>query len=308
MRWNRVGLVIVGCCLCSFTPSDAFSLQTTARLDGQKIAVVTGANKGIGKEIARKLGPNFTTILACRNRALGTAAADELLAAGSDVIFHPFDLTDTQSAQDLAEFVGKEYGRLDVLVNNAAICFNDPTLYGKVPHTPFKEQANITVRTNFFGTLALTQQLLPYLRESRSPRIVIVASAAGRLSILRSQEKVDLFTSPNLQIAELEDAMRQFVQDVHTGVHTERGWPNTCYGTSKLGLIALTRVLARREPRMSINSVDPGYCATDQNANQGTRSAELGSGTAVALATIEEAECISGQHFFDGKEISWWYK
>ena len=61
-------------------------------------------------------------------------------------------------AHDLAEFVGKEYGRLDVLVNNAAICFNDPTLYGKVPHTPFKEQANITVRTNFFGTLALTQQ------------------------------------------------------------------------------------------------------------------------------------------------------
>mmetsp|Transcript_99760 Transcript_99760/g.145831 ORF Transcript_99760/g.145831 Transcript_99760/m.145831 type:complete len:285 (+) Transcript_99760:60-914(+) len=281
---------------------------------GHRVAVVTGANKGIGKEIARKLGsvPNLTTILACRNKALGAAAVKELQAAGcGDVLFHPFDLADEQSAKALSVFVTDKYGQVDILVNNAAICFNDPTLYGKVAHTPFKQQAAITVQNNFFGTLALTKELLPLLRVSASPRIINIASAAGRLSILKSQEKVDFFTSPDLQVPDLEKMMTQFVQDVENGVHAEKGWPNTCYGTSKIGLIALTKVLARDEPKIMVNSVDPGYCATDQNANQGDRPAELGARTAAALSLMqvnEETPFQSGKHFYDGKEISWWYK
>ena len=197
---------------------------------------------------------------------------------------------------------------LDILVNNAAVCFNDPTLYGKVPFTPFAQQAGITVNTNFFGTLEVTEAMLPLLRASPSPRIVNVASAAGRLSILKSQALVEAFTSPTLELQELEALMREFVLEAEAGTHALKGWPNTCYGTSKLGLIALTRILARDEPGVMVNSVDPGYCSTDQNRNQGTVSAEEGARTAAMLAMLPDEEFVTGKHFYQGEQISWWYR
>ena len=193
----------------------------------QRVALVTGANKGIGREIARKLGaePNLRTVLACRSERLGTAAAEELRACGCDVSLQRLILTDTESIAGAARHLRDEYGKLDILVNNAAICFNDPTLYGKVAHTPFEQQAGISVRTNFFGTLEVTRAMLPLLRASSSPRVVNVASAAGRLSILRSQDLVDAFTAPALSVPQLEQLMREFVEDVEAGVHAEKGAP-----------------------------------------------------------------------------------
>jgi len=277
----------------------------------RRVALVTGANKGIGKEIARRLGSTegLAVVLGCRNKELGAAAAAELSASSCDVVFQELDLTDAASIAAMRCFLDDNFeGRLDVLVNNAAICFNDPTLYGKVPHTPFAAQAGITVDTNFFGTLRVTQACLPLLRAAPSPRIVNVASAAGRLSILPSPDKVATFTSETLELEELEELMRQFVKDVESGVHAREGWPNTCYGMSKLGVIALTRLLAREEPHMMVNSVDPGYCATDQNNHKGTVSAERGAMTPAWLATLPEERFVTGKHFYDGREISWTYK
>ena len=189
-------------------------------------------------------------------------------------------------------FVEREYGRLDVLVNNAAVCYNDATLYGKVPYTPFEEQAGITVRTNFFGSLEVTRALLPLLRKSSSPRIINVASAAGRLR--GSQALQDKVTSPDLTVEALEELMRAFVRDAEAGEHVANGWPNTCYGVSKLGLIALTRVLARDEPSIMVNAVDPGWCKTDQNLMQGPVSAERGATTPALLATLPDEQFLSG--------------
>ena len=101
--------------------------------------------------------------------------------------------------------------------------------------------------------------------------------------------------------------MSMFVADVEAGMHAQHGWPNTCYGMSKLGLIALTRVLARDEPKIAVNSCDPGYCATDQNNHQGTRPAERGAVTALMLALQGAGECMSGKHFFDEAEVDWLY-
>merc|ERR1712217_773078 len=175
---------------------------------------------------------------------------------------------------------------LDVLVNCAAICYNDPTLYGKCEYTPFEKQARITVQTNFFGTLNVIRSMLPLLRAAPSARIVTISSSAGRLAILKSQDKIDQFTSPTLQIAQIERLMTQFVVDVETGVHASNGWGHTCYGMSKLGLIALTRVLAREEPNIMVNCADPGYCATEMNAYQGYDSPEMGARAASALALL----------------------
>ena len=275
----------------------------------KRVVLVTGANKGIGKEIARTVGSldDHVVILGCRDEALGNAAVAELQAVGCDCSCSRLDLCDESSIKSTREFIEQTYGRLDALVNNAAICFNDPTLYGKCEYTPFEAQADITIRTNYHGTLAVTQAMLPLLRASNaSPRIVNVASAAGRLR--GSKEIQDAFTSSDLDVPSLSSLMEDFVRDAEAGVHADNGWPNTCYGVSKMGMIALTRVLAREEPLVKINSCDPGFCATDQNQNQGYISAAEGAVTPALLAHVSFDEGhVSGLHFYEGQQIDWSY-
>jgi len=287
---------------CAMNP--VLSLAATSK----RVALITGANKGIGKEIARKLSSeeNIICILACRDKQLGTACAKELTEeSGCNVEVVQLDLIDTKSIDAAEKFVREQFGRLDILVNNAAICFNDPTLYGKVQHTPFEQQADITIQTNFFGTLYVTQKMLSLLQASPSPRIINIASSAGRLSILPSPERMQSFSSPDLQIEELEGYMRDFVANVEDGTHLEKGWPNTCYGVSKVGIIAMTKILARDEPSIMTNSVDPGYCATDQNNNQGFIPAERGAFTPFLLATLPDDQFLSGKHWYEEREIAW---
>ena len=268
-----------------------------------KVAFVTGGDKGIGREIVRKLSAaGATVVLASQKRDLGDAAAREM---GSTVECVQLELCDPNSIVAARKFVADKYGKLDILVNNAAVCFNDPTLYGQCEYTPFEKQAAITVRTNFTGTLEVTRQFLPLLRASASPRIIFIASHAGRLAILRSQGLLNNFISPTLKIGQLEQLMGQFVSDVEGGTHASKGWPNTCYGMSKLGLIALGNVLAREEPNIKTSCVDPGYCCTDQNANQGPRPAEHGARTPVFLALQPDDNAVSGKYWMDGRLKSW---
>jgi carbonyl reductase 1 len=277
-------------------------VNSLASASERRIALVTGANKGIGKEIAKKLAndASIVPILACRTNGKETAA--EL--GCEHAVF--LDLTDDASIAACRQYIDKHFnGKLDILVNNAAICFNDPTLYGKVKHTPFQEQAAITISTNYFGTRKLTDALLPCLERSSAPRVINIASYAGRLGILKSQEKVEAFTNPDLTTEQLDAYLHDFVKAVENGTHAQEGWPNTCYGMSKLGIIALTRLLARDFPKMRVNSVDPGYCATDQNQMQGNRPAERGAVTPYLLATTNEI--FSGMHWFDEKEMQWSY-
>jgi carbonyl reductase 1 len=306
-----------------------------------RVALISGANKGIGKEIVRRLllldssdnnSRPWIILLGSRDEELGNKAVQELLEDPNNrnnnkdttrIICCPLDLTDHDSIEAAKELVVLHGGgKLDVLINNAAICFNDPTLYGKVPHTPFEQQANITVQTNFFGTLKLTRTMLPLLLSSSKsndddestttiPRIINIASAAGRLAILKSDALVRTFTSEHLQLDGLESLMRQFVHDVEAGIHKEKGWPNTCYGMSKLGIIAMTKILAREyHPNnnnnmmtIMVNSVDPGYCATDQNDHQGYLPAARGAVTPCMLANLPTF--VTGKHFFQEQEIAW---
>lgn len=155
------------------------------------VAFVTGGNTGIGKEIARKLASaGVRTILGCQDMESGFAAARELQAEGGDVACTYLDLLDPASVQASRDFILNEFSWLDILVNNAAVCFNDPTLYGKCAYTPFEKQAGISVSTNFFGTLTVIRAMLPLLRASPSARVVTISSSAGRLAILKSQERL----------------------------------------------------------------------------------------------------------------------
>ena len=282
------------------------------RYFSKRVALVTGANKGIGLEIARQLAlERFTVVLGCRDMALGKAAAEELVAShGVEIHVERVDLTEPSTWDSCVAAITREHGRLDVLVNNAAVCFNDPTLFGRVPHTPFVGQAGVTIKTNFFGTLGLTRTCLPLLRASArqaaSPRVVCLASAAGRLSIVKSEEKRAKVSAPDLTMDDLEDLMKQFVADVEAGAHEAEGWPNTCYGVSKVGVIAMTRALARDEPDITFSAADPGYCKTDQNANRGTAPPAVGAETTVALCMVPFDDVRSGKFYAQNKaEIDW---
>lgn len=238
------------------------------------------------------------TILACRSDELGRQTELELQSLGLNAKYRHCDISSKTSINEFVEEIEREYPSIDVLVNNAAIAFkgSDPT--------PFCEQARPTIETNFFGTLHLTQSLLHLLKKSSSARIVNVASQSGLLRILKSPEKRERIVSADLSLAELMEMMSVFVHDVEAGSHTAHGWPNTCYGTSKLGVIALTRILARDEPSILVNACCPGYCATDMSSFGGPRTAEEGARTPAYLATLSDGGP-TGDFFYDEHPIAW---
>jgi len=264
----------------------------------KRIAVVTGGNKGIGFCVAQQLQEaGLRVILACRNAALAKKASSKLSCE-----FELLDLGSNASIDEFAKVMEENYGQLDVLVNNAAIAFKgaDPT--------PFRDQAAPTLATNFFGTMRLTDQLLPLLRSSaaagRQPHLVNVASMAGKLSqlspILQQQ-----FSSPTLDRRGLGSLVNSFVKDVQSGQHKQKGWGNSNYGMSKLALIAYTRLVAREEgDSMKVSSCCPGYCCTDMSSNRGGQSPEIGART-VSLCALLQDSAPSGAFYQHEHESVW---
>ena len=145
----------------------------------KRIALVTGANKGLGFEIARQIGrTGVIVLLGARNKAAGEEAAGKLAAEGIDAHFIAIDVVDYASIEAAAGSIISGFGRLDILVNNAGISdpFDGPVLTARL------EAVERVLRTNFLGALAVTQAMLPLLRKSKSARIVNVSSGLGSLA------------------------------------------------------------------------------------------------------------------------------
>ncbi|MFG3708666.1 SDR family NAD(P)-dependent oxidoreductase [Micromonospora sp. NPDC047670] len=145
----------------------------------ERVAVVTGANRGIGKEVARQLAARGDTVLlTARDANKAAAAADELAATGGTVVPYRLDVTDPAAATALAAVIGDRYGRLDVLVNNAAISYDT---WADASSADL-DAVRVALETNLFGAWSLTQALLPMLRASGHGRVVNVSSEAGSLA------------------------------------------------------------------------------------------------------------------------------
>jgi len=273
-----------------------------------RIAVVTGANKGIGYFVALQLGLSglfSDIILGCRDPGRGSIAMKEIQAKVDDsphnakVHSLPLVIGDPRSHTSFCKKLEEEFGgTVDVLVNNAGFAYKgaDPT--------PFKEQTAKTLEINYFGLVQFTENMLPLLRKGTDARVVNVASMAGRLRQV-SPELQAKFSSPELTIAELNGLMKGFADDVQKGVHQEKGWSRSNYGMSKLGVIAATNVFARDEAsnNISINSCCPGYCDTDMTSNKGPRPPEEGAKNAVIPATMENPP--TGKYFSDYQVAKW---
>ncbi|NP_001231661.1 carbonyl reductase [NADPH] 3 [Phacochoerus africanus] len=252
-----------------------------------RVALVTGANKGIGFAIARDLCRQFSgdVVLTSRDAARGRAAVQQLQAEGLSPRFHQLDIDDLQSIRALRDFLRKEYGGLNVLVNNAGIAFkiDDPT--------PFDIQAEMTLKTNFFGTRNVCIELLPIIKPHG--RVVNISSLLGSKALENCSEDLqEKFRCEALTEEDLVDLMKKFVEDAKNEVHEREGWPSSAYGVSKLGVTVLSRILAqrldekRKADRILLNACCPGWVKTDMTGGQGFETVEEGAVTPVYLALL----------------------
>ncbi|XP_057621146.1 carbonyl reductase [NADPH] 1-like [Chionomys nivalis] len=272
-----------------------------------RVALVTGGNKGIGLAITRDLCRKFLgdVVLTARDEARGKAAVQQLQAEGLSPRFHQLDIDDLQSIRALREFLLKEYGGLDVLVNNAGIAFKnaDPT--------PFHIQAEVTLKTNFFGTQDVCTELLPLMKPRG--RVVNVSSMASLMALKNcSPELQQKFRSDTITEEELVGLMNKFVEDTKKGVHEKEGWPNSAYGVSKIGVTVLSRIHARKlseqrkGDKILLNACCPGWVRTDMAGPKATKSPEEGAETPVYLALLPpDAEGPHGQ-FVQEKKVEQW--
>jgi NAD(P)-dependent dehydrogenase (short-subunit alcohol dehydrogenase family) len=232
-------------------------------MSDNRVALITGANKGIGLQIAKDLaGHGFTVLIGSRKLENGETAAKTI---GDKAHAIQLDVTDQASVSAAAERIRKEFGRLDVLVNNAGTVGEYP------PGTPFEERLKLNVpssaplsyirsvyETNVFGVIAVTQAMLPLLREAGAGRIVNVGSSSGSLT---------LNANPEFQFRHVF---------------------GSAYSPSKAALSATTLAFAieLEKTNIKVNVVCPGYVATELNDFRGFRTVEQGAKQAVKMALI----------------------
>ncbi|HZC26098.1 MAG TPA: SDR family oxidoreductase [Actinopolymorphaceae bacterium] len=238
-----------------------------------RIALVTGANKGIGYEIARGLGAAGATVLVgARDPGRGVAAAEKLGAEGIKAVPLELDVTDERSVSAAAVRIERDYGRLDILVNNAGILLER----GEKPSATPVDMLARTYATNVYGVVTVTNAVLPLLRRAPAGRIVNVSSGLGSLA---------LTSDPAGPYA---------------------AFPLLAYNSSKSALNAVTVSFANelRDTPIKVNAADPGYCATDLNGHAGPRTPAQGAVAAVRLALLPDDGPTAGFFSEDGTE-SW---
>ncbi|XP_052595832.1 carbonyl reductase [NADPH] 1-like [Peromyscus californicus insignis] len=272
-----------------------------------QVALVTGANKGIGFAITRDLCQKFSgdVVLTARNQARGQAAVQQLQAEGLSPRFHQLDIDDPQSIRALRDFLLEEYGGLDVLVNNAGISTKGTDL------THFYIQAEAAMKTNFFGTQAVCMALLPLIKPQG--RVVNMSSMVSLRALKNcSPELQQKFRSETITEEELVGLMNKFVEDTKKGVHEKEGWPDSAYAVTKIGVTVLSRIHARklseqrRGDKILLNACCPGWVRTDMAGPTATKSPEEGAETPVYLALLPpDAEGPHGQ-FVQEKKVEPW--
>jgi NAD(P)-dependent dehydrogenase (short-subunit alcohol dehydrogenase family) len=218
------------------------------------IALITGANKGIGLETARQFGARGVTVLAgARDEERGQEAERALRADGADARFVRLDVTDDASVRQAAGWIEREYGRLDILVNNAGIARGNP------PSQTDLDAMREVYEVNVFGVIRVTNAMLPLLRRASAARIVNVSSEVGSISSM---------TDPASPLAQMPAGL--------------------AYPSSKSALNMITAMYAKelRDTRIKVNAANPGYTKTDLNRNSGFRSPAAGAEASVYLATL----------------------
>lgn len=243
-------------------------------MTAKKTVLITGANKGIGFEAAKQLAKlGYFVYIGSRDKANGLKAVEELKTLGfTDVDTLEIDVTNTQSVEKAKEELQSKIPQLDILVNNAGISGTMPQNASEVS----LDNIRTVYETNFFGVIQVTQHFLDLLKKSDEPRIVNVSSDLGSLTN---------HSNPNYPFYEVK---------------------LTAYCTSKTALNAFTVMLAYelKDTNFKVNSVNPGFTATDLNGFTGAQTAEQAAKVIVKYAILDK-NGPTGKFFSEDGEVAW---
>ena len=246
-------------------------------LNTKKIALITGANKGLGLEMARQLGQQrIAILLAARDLAKGEAAAQTLKSEGIDAHAVQLDVVNPAHIVAVTAHIEKDFGHLDILINNAGV-MNDGSDWSANSTPTISAQAlRDTFDTNFFAVVALTQALLPLLKKAPAARIVNMSSILGSLT-LHAQPDSSIYSSKLF-----------------------------AYDASKAALNSFTIHLAHalKDTAIKVNSAHPGWVKTDMGTDAASMEIPEGAHTGVTLATLP-ADGPTGGFFHRGKPLPW---
>ncbi|KAJ0246533.1 (+)-neomenthol dehydrogenase [Hirschfeldia incana] len=288
-----------------------------------RYAVVTGANRGIGLEICRQLASNgIRVVLTSRDEKRGLEAVETLRqetgVSDQTLVFHQLDVTDPASVTSLAEFVKTQFGKLDILINNAGVggvITDVDTLVAGAGKVGFNWEETITedyelaeecFKINYYGPKRMCESFIPLLELSDSPRIVNVSSFMGQLKNLSNEwAKGVLSDAENLTEERIDQVINKLLDEFKEGKFKLKDWTKVmaAYVVSKAGLNGYTRIIAKKHPAIRVNAVCPGFVKTDMNYKTGVLSVEEGASSPVRLALLPHQETHSGC-FFDRKQLS----
>uniref|UniRef100_J3LF74 Salutaridine reductase n=1 Tax=Oryza brachyantha TaxID=4533 RepID=J3LF74_ORYBR len=281
-----------------------------------RVAVVTGGNRGVGLEICRQLASNgILVVLTARDEEKGCQAVKALHQSGlSGVTFHQLDVIDRSSILLLVEFVRTKFGKLDILVNNAAIggttidperlselLKQDPKASSQEDMMGFVnsyvgslqqnyEMAKECLEINFYGTKNVTDWLVPLLLQSNSGKVINLSSKISQLKFISNEGVIKVLSDiDNLSDEKLKDVSGMFLKDFKDGNLEANGWQpvTSAYAVSKTLVNAYSRLLAKKHPLLEVCCVNPGFVKTDMNYGMGLISAEEGAKAPVRLALQE---------------------
>jgi NAD(P)-dependent dehydrogenase (short-subunit alcohol dehydrogenase family) len=235
-------------------------------MPAKRIAIVTGANRGIGLEIARQLVQNDVFVVAgCRGEEKCAAALAALAPLGANVAAQPLDVNDTHSVRAFVDHVAKKHGKPAILVNNAGVF---PEERGARVTETSTSYWRATFETNLFGAMRMCREVVPLMESLRYGRVVNISSGLGQMS--------------------------------------QMGAGTPAYRVSKAALNALTITLAAevKASGILVNSMSPGWVRTDMGGENAPRSVEEGADTAVWLCLLPSSGP-TGQFFRDRQPIPW---
>jgi NAD(P)-dependent dehydrogenase (short-subunit alcohol dehydrogenase family) len=246
-------------------------------MGGTRIALVSGANRGLGLETSRQLAKlGIKVLIGARDPAKGNQAADTLRSEGLNVEAVQLDVTDSSHIQAVTDYITDNYGRLDILINNAGMAHPDEPLFCSSAPTVSMAVLRRTFDVNFFGLVELTQSLLPLIKKSKQGRIVNVSSMLGSLN---------LHSMPGAGLEQIKPF---------------------AYDASKTAVNQFTVHLAAslKHTPVKVNSAHPGWVKTELGGKEAPMEVEEGVLTAVKLATLD-SDGPTGKFFHMDEEMPW---
>jgi len=274
-----------------------------------KTVVVTGANKGIGYGIVKSLltsskSQNTRVVLTSRNTELGLKTVNGLLKdcasfnAAERLVYQQLDINDTKSQENFCDWVAKTYGTIDILVNNAGVSDNSDKFDADV--------FDFTFSTNFYETVKFTERMIKLITE----KVVFISSSASQYLEFGKSEIKAKFLKENITAEELMKLSKEFRNAIESKTYKQTGWPDNCYGMSKLFLSLWIRYFAKTKEvtdrNVQVYGCCPGWVKTDMGGQNAHKTLEEGMVTPMYLIELEGSKIqndLQGQ-FFENCKVS----